>query len=88
MAYEYKNPWYNSSYEGSQPTFTTETAPFEYKGVQVFKYPNRFDYVHNGVAFAQRATKTNEGAKAFIDYVLSGEDLYLNPDFSKKTEAL
>jgi hypothetical protein len=84
MKHSYKNPWHNPSYDGSRPEFTTDTEPFEYRGVQVFRYVNRFDYVFRGVAFAQRATKTQVGAEEFIDHVLSGEDVYLAPDFSER----
>lgn len=82
--FTYKNPWHNKSYDGSRPEFATDTPPIEYKGVQVFVHVNRYDYVKDGVAFAQRATKTVQGAKDFIDHVLSGEDVYLAPNFTER----
>ncbi len=83
-AYTYANAWHKPSSSYSPAFYETDIEPMIYKGVQVFFYADRADFVKDGVAVMQRASKTAKSAMAWIDSVRKGRDLLVAKDFTRR----
>jgi hypothetical protein len=57
----YRNPWYAPGGNYGPPMFTTDVKPVKLgKYTRVQRIPGSYDFVYNGVCFAQRAGPATE----------------------------
>lgn len=76
MSATYRNPWHKRGpHSDSEPTFTANAAPIEYRGFLIYqRIPRSYEVVKDGVCLTQRAELS--GAKWAIDNLLNNPSDY------------
>jgi hypothetical protein len=89
MKHRYRNPWHDPAKAWMGPEFfETDSAPFEYRGFQIFKrIVNSWELVKDGVCLTQRCGNAGPrfiGAQHVVDSLFGDARDWDNPHNSDR----